>query len=216
MADHQPIRRDPITEGQRAILSLRRQLEGAQFRADRMMGRAPQIVLGERVRVRPEARWSGLADEEFMIIKIVGRNEDAMVMLRAPDARVIKWFRAPELLPANEVTTMFKNASTELLQLTSLIEKERRLDFRGALLEASRQRPDLAEAYISGDDTAMVTPQQRPVADVTEDTLMVLANQIAREQHISLSDAVKLAASRNPTAVKQYNENFNCGTRADR
>lgn len=204
------------------VRSMQRQLEDAEYVLDRALGRAVSAIVGERVIVKPaHLQRPNQKHLTFQIVEVINTGQIKMLVLKDDGGRFHKYFRANELLPAVRRTTTettreevgnmtAKNASDELMQLSNAIMKSRRVDLRTALREASRQRPDLAEAHISGNDTGMVT-QPTPVANATGDALLMLANQIAREQCISLRDALKVAAGRNVIAVQQYQERFNCG-----
>jgi hypothetical protein len=82
------------------ILSLRQRADHALFLSSRALRTAPDVIVGEHVRVKGDARWAGLADVEYTISEVVGKDENAMCKLRAPDGRLHKWFRATDLDPA--------------------------------------------------------------------------------------------------------------------
>lgn len=204
------------------VRSVRRQLEEAEYLLDRTLGHGIQATLGERVRIKPEhLQRPDQEDLTFEIVEVIDVGETQMLVLRDESGVIHKYFRPIELFPAAsptpptkvEKSMIAKNASEQLMQLSDAIAKSRRVDLRTALRAASRERPDLAEAHRLGSDTALVTQPTRPAADVSGNRLLTLANQIAGEQQISLRDAVKVAASRDPVAVGQYQMRFNCGGR---
>lgn len=82
------------------ILSLRQRADHALFLGNRALGTVPEVIVGEHVRVKDDARWAGLVDVEYTISEVVGEDENAMCKLRAPDGRLHKWFRATDLDPA--------------------------------------------------------------------------------------------------------------------
>jgi phage I-like protein len=110
-----------------------------------------------------------------------------------------------------EVPTMTKNAAGELMSLANTLVKEQGLCLSDALKRASLQRPDLAEAHISGHG-----PQPLPLPLRTEDALSALANRIASDRRISLREAIPIAAAQDLSAVQQYQDRFNTGARTDR
>jgi phage I-like protein len=185
--------------------------------------------LGQRVTFKPDAeRTPELTDEErrqtFIVKTSIGEGDDQFVRLTRLDGTEFGWFRvSTQLAPASaaepertrqEDTTMSaKNATTELLNLAHAVMREQRLDFRSALLEASRQRPDLAAIHIAtpedttGDPT---TPAPVPTPDTGQaaNELLTLANTIARERGISLRNAMIQASAQLPEAVAAYREAF--------
>jgi hypothetical protein len=107
------MRPNPMAEGQRVILSLRQQVERALYLSNRALGRAPKVIEGERVRVKPHARWAGLVDDEYTIAEVVGKDETAMCRLRGRNGGYIKWFRAATDLEPAQPTEVSMNTNIE-------------------------------------------------------------------------------------------------------
>ena len=89
---------------------------------------------------------------------------------------------------------------------------EQRIDFRSALLQASRQRADLATAHREdiSDPDADGTP---PPATAGATDLMTLATQIQKERRCDLRAAIAEASRLDPAAAARYQQRFNAGIR---
>ena len=173
-----------------------------------------QATIGERVTIQPgHCQRPSQKNLTFEIVEVIKTGNTKMVGLMDDSGQRHKYFRVDEL---TEAPSCSDSAGEQLWARATRIASEShgRLTLSDALKRASRERLDLAEAHISARVGAPAAPHQEPrsVSDAQDDGLLTLANQIAREQHISLRDAIKLA-SRNATAVQQYQTRFNCGVR---
>jgi len=173
-----------------------------------------QATIGERVTIQPDhCQRPSQKDLTFEIVEVIKTGNTRMIGLMDDSGQRHKYFRVDELMAAPNCSD---SAGEQLWARATRIASEShgRLTLSDALKRASRERLDLAEAHMSARVAERPSPHQqlRSVSDAPEDGLLTLANQIAREQHLSLRDAIKLA-SQNVTAVQQYRTRFNCGVR---
>lgn len=197
---------------QMTVHAVLRHADRALFLADRACGRAPRVVVGERVRIRPDARRQlRLSDELFTITEVVGTHADAMTKLRAPDGSVYKWFSATDLsLPSGEYEAAQGEAGTQLMELANRIvaESNGKTLLSDAVKQAARQHPKLAHAYREdGVGPSEGTPEVRESTDTPEvagATLMALANKIVKEEGVSLRVALLKAQRVDPRNAERY------------
>lgn len=195
------MRPSPMAEGQQVISSLRQQVERALYLSERTLGSAPPVIVGEPVRVKAHAQWNSLADEVFTIVDVVGSDENAMVKLRAPDGRIVKWFRATELQraqvrPKEQEIAMSNNKTTQQ-KAAAFDERVTALSksctLRDAISLATTLDAEGAEAYrLAGIGAEQVVEASAPISlsARTGESFDTLAMRYANEHGVSLRQAV--------------------------